>query len=130
VIDQVLESIELLLMLLQIVGAVLVGSYLIGRKLRVRLGMAIFVLGTAILAFLAYREYQYHVDSCKDSPEVAAGGDKLSCLEPYNWFAIHLGVFALLLAELGLATLLAAGLFRRLKRRRHPGHGQFHAEPS
>jgi hypothetical protein len=112
--------VELLLELGLLVVAVLVGFYLVGRALPIRLAMAIFVVGTATLAFLAYRLYQSQVDYCKDSPEVAAGGDKFSCLEPQHWFANALALSFFLLIELGLAILLAAGLVHWWKQRRRP----------
>ena len=120
-IDQALElenQVELLLTLVGFVGAVLIGSFLLGRHaLPVRIALAVFGAGTVLLAFVAYREYQSLVEYCSDSPEVAAGGDKLSCLEPYNWFAIQLEVLVLLVAELGLATLVLGGLVRWQKQR-------------
>jgi hypothetical protein len=121
VVDQVLElngQLELLLTLLSFVGAVLAGFYLLGRVLPIRLAVPMFGVGTGILAFLAYRRYQSLVDYCSDSPEVVAGGDELSCLEPYNWFAIQFEVLVLLVAELGLAIILAVGLVRWHKLRR------------
>jgi hypothetical protein len=98
--------------------AVLVGAYLLGRRaLPVRLALAIFGVGTVLLAFVAYREYGSLVDYCSDSPEVAAGGDKFSCLEPQHWFAIQLELLVLVLAELVLATLVVGGLVRWQKQR-------------
>lgn len=120
-IDRVLElenQLELLLTLLGFMGAVLIGFYLLGRALPLRLAVPIFGVGTALLTFLAYRRYQSLVDYCRDSPEVEAGGDKLSCLEPGNWFAIQFELLVLLIAELGLATLVAGGLVRWQKQRR------------
>jgi hypothetical protein len=121
VIDQVFElenQVELLLTLVGFVGAVLIGSYLLGRHaLPVRIALAIFGAGSAVLAFLTYRRYQSLVDYCSDSPEVASGGDNLSCLEPYNWFAIQIELLVLLVAELGLAVLAVGGLVRWQKQR-------------
>jgi hypothetical protein len=115
VIDFVWE-LEAWLSLLSVLFAVLatpvVAGFFLGRALPIPIGTAIFGVGTAILALLAYREYQYHVDYCRDSPEVRAGGDELSCLEPYNWFAIHLEALVFLAAELGLATILVGGVVR------------------
>lgn len=116
-IDLVLE-LEGWLWLLSLPVAVLVGFFLLGKALPLRLAMPIVGVGTAILAFLAYRLYQSQVDYCKDSPEVSAGGDKFSCLEPQHWFANALAVSFLLLMELGLAILLAGGLVRWQKQRR------------
>jgi hypothetical protein len=108
VIDQALElnnQFELLLAVLVPAGAVLVGFYVLGRHaLQVRIALAIFAIGSTLLAFLTYRRYQSLVDYCSDSPEVASGGDKLSCLEPGNWFAIQLELLVLLVAELGLPS--------------------------
>jgi hypothetical protein len=103
--------------------AVLVGFYVIGRHaLPLRFGVAIFGVGTPVLAFLAYRLYQSQVDYCKDSYEVSMGGDKFSCLEPQHWFANALAASFLLLMELGLATMLAGGLVRWLKQGRPTRH--------
>jgi hypothetical protein len=109
---------ELLLTLLWIVGGVLIGFFFLGRALPVRIVVLIFCAGNAIVGFLAYRGYQSSVDYCIGSPEVRAGGDELSCLEPQHWFAIGLAFLVLLLAELGLATMLAGGLVRWQKQRR------------
>jgi hypothetical protein len=120
-IDRLLElnnQLELLLTLLSFIGAVLLGFYLVGRVVPIRLAVLIFGVGTAMLPLLAYRRYQSLVDYCRGSPEVEAGGDKLSCLEPYNWFAIQFELLVLLLAQLGLAVLLVAGLLHWWKRRR------------
>jgi hypothetical protein len=121
VIDQALElqnQLENLLALLVPAGAVLVGFYVLGRHaLPVRIALVIFAIGSALLAFLTYRRYQSLVDYCSDSPEVASGGDKLSCLEPGNWFAIQLELLVLLVAELGLAVLVVGGLIRWQKQR-------------
>ena len=113
-----MATLELLLTIAWVVASVLVGSYFAGRALPLRLVLPIFALGTALLAFLAYRWYQSHVDSCKDSPEVAAGGDALSCLEPGNWAAFNAAYAALLLAELGLAVFLTAGFVHRRRPQR------------
>jgi hypothetical protein len=104
--------------LLSLPVAVLVSFYLLGHALPIRLAMAIFGVGTVVLAFLAYRLYQSQVDYCKDSPEVSAGGDKFSCLEPQHWAAFGFFLLVLLLAELGLATMVAGGLVRWQKQRR------------
>jgi hypothetical protein len=120
-IDRLLElenQLELLLTLLGFIGAVLIGFYLVGRALPIRLAVPIFGVGTAMLMLLAYGRYRSLVDYCRDSPEVEAGGDKLSCLEPYNWFAIQFELLVLLLAQVGLAILLVAGFLRWWKQRR------------
>jgi hypothetical protein len=104
-----------------LVGVVMVGVYLLVRyPVPIRRAMAIFGVGTAILAFLAYRWYQSHVDYCKGSPEVATGGGKLSCLEPQHWFAFYAANFVLLLAELAVAAILTVGLVNWGKQRRSP----------
>jgi hypothetical protein len=128
VIDLVLE-LEGWLWLLSLPVAVLVGSFLLGKALPIRLAVPIFVVGTVVLAFLAYRLYQSQVDYCKDSPEVSAGGDKFSCLEPQHWFANALAGSFLLLMELGLTTLLTGGLVRWQKQRRINRH-RVSAKPS
>jgi hypothetical protein len=79
----------------------------------VRLALAIFVAGTTILAFLAYRWYQSHVDYCEGSPEVVAGGDALSCLEPQHWFALQAVFAVLLLLEVALVVVVGAALVHR-----------------
>lgn len=110
--------IDLVLGLLSVVIAVLVGFYLVGHALPIRLASAIFTAGTAILAFLAYRWYESHVEYCRGSPEVERGGDQLSCLEPQHWFAFDLALLVLLIVELGLAILLASSLVRWKNQRR------------
>jgi hypothetical protein len=76
----------------------------------VRLALAIFVGGTVMLALLAYLEYGRLVDYCEGSPEVAAGGDSLSCLEPQHWNAeaFIFGVLGLL--ELALLVVVGAAV--------------------
>jgi hypothetical protein len=109
---------EWLSFLAWLVAAVGLGGFFLGRHVPIRIAIAIFGVGTAILAFLAYRLYQSQVDYCKDSPEVSAGGDKFSCLEPQHWFANALALSFFLLIELGLATTLAVGFVRWRKQRR------------
>jgi hypothetical protein len=104
--------------LIWVVGGVLLASYFGGRALPIRLAVAIFGVGTAVLAVLAYRLVQSQVEYCRDSPEVAAGGDRFSCLEPGNWFALNLAFAFFALVELGLVVMLAFGLFEWNKRRR------------
>jgi len=107
------------LWLLVLPVAVLVGFYVIGRHaLPTSFAMAVFGIGTPVLAFLAYRLYQSEVNACKDSPEVAAGGDKYSCLEPGNLFANALAALFLVIMELGLAAMAAGGLVHWWKERR------------
>jgi len=98
--------------------AAVVGGFLLGRALPMRLDVAIFAAGSATLVFLAYRLYLSEVHYCKDSPEVSAGGDNLSCIEPGNWFANALAAAFFLLVELGLATMVVSGFFRWQKQRR------------
>ena len=109
---------EFLLELGVMVAAVLVGFYFLGHALPMRFAIAVFGVGTALLAFLAYRLYQSEVNACKDSPEVAAGGDKYSCLEPGNLFANALAALFLVFVELCLATMVAGGLVHWWKERR------------
>jgi len=104
--------------LLSLPVAVLVGFYLLGHRLPVRLAMPIFSTGTAVIVFLAYRLYESQVDYCNDSPQVSAGGDKFSCLEPQHWFANALAASFLLLIELGLTVFLAGAAVRWQKQRR------------
>jgi hypothetical protein len=87
----------------------------------VRLAVAIFVVGSAIVAFLAYRGYRSQVDYCEGSPEVVAGGDSLSCLEPQHWFAALVVLSVLVLVELALAVVVGAAVVHwRSKRRLRP----------
>jgi hypothetical protein len=90
----------------------------------VRLAFAIFVAGTTVLAFLAYRWYRSHVDYCEDSPEVAAGGDALACLEPQHWFALQAVLAVLLLLEIALAIVVGAALVHRRRRLRRTAEVQ------
>jgi hypothetical protein len=90
----------------------------------VRFALAIFVAGTTLLAFLAYRWYRSHVEYCEDSPEVGAGGDALSCLEPQHWFAFDVGLAVLLLLEIGLVILVGAALVHRRHKLRRTVEGQ------
>ena len=78
----------------------------------VRLALAIFAVGTAAVAYAALRLYRSMVEYCDGSPEVAAGGDRLSCLEPQHWFAdaVAFGVLALL--ELALVVVVGAAVVR------------------
>ena len=84
----------------------------------VRLASAIFIAGTAVLAFLAYRGHQSLVDYCEGSPEVAAGGEGLSCLEPQHWTTIVAGVGLLLMLEIGLSVVLGAAIVNRRRTQR------------
>lgn len=83
-----------------------------GRIRSTRLALALFVGGNATLAFLAYLEYRYLIDYCRDSPEVRAGGGSLSCLEPQHWFAINFELLVLLLLETALAVVVGAAIVR------------------
>jgi hypothetical protein len=76
----------------------------------IRLAVAIFAVGNALFAFLGYREYRSLLDYCEDSPEVRAGGDSLSCLEPQHWFAIQFELLALLLLEIALVVVVGASV--------------------
>jgi hypothetical protein len=121
VIDFLLElhdSLEWLAFVGALVAGVLVGFYLLGRAVPIRFAIAIFGFGTGIIALLAYRGYQSTVDYCKGSYEVSVGGDKFSCLEPQHWFANMLAASFLLLAELGLTSMLAVGVLRWHRQRR------------
>jgi len=85
-----------------------------------RISLASFVAGTASLAFLVHREYRSLSTYCEDSPEVSAGGDRFSCLEPYHWFAIEgFAAFAIVL-ELGLVVLVVVAFVRRRKHGAQP----------
>jgi hypothetical protein len=84
-----------------------------------RISLALFVAGTASLAFLVLREYRSLSSYCEGSFEVSEGGDRYSCLEPYNWFAIEAGAAFALILELGLLVLVVVALVRW--RRTRPG---------
>jgi hypothetical protein len=72
---------------------------------------------TTGFAFLGYREHQRLIEYCADSPEVEAGGDRLSCLEPYNWLAEAGFVVGGLIVVFGLATLVVTAFLRRCSSR-------------
>jgi hypothetical protein len=76
----------------------------------VRLALPLFVGGTGLLAVLAQRAYASMVDYCEGSPEVAAGGDELSCLEPQHWFANSMIFGVLALLELSLIVVVGAAV--------------------
>jgi hypothetical protein len=86
----------------------------------IRLSLAIFFVGSAILAFLAYRGYRYHVDYCEGSPEVAAGGDSLSCLEPQHWSAALVMLSVVVLLEIALVVVVGAAVVYRRSRQVPP----------
>ena len=115
-----LPVLELLWLALALLLLPFVGGFYLGRALPTRFAVATFGVGTALIAFLAYRWYQSQVDYCRDlGPGVDPEGGKLSCLDAGNWAAYNAGNLVLLLAELGLATLLVVGLVRWGKQRRH-----------
>ena len=84
----------------------------------IRLAVAVFVAGTAILTVFGYRQYRSLLDYCEGSPEVTAGGDSLSCLEPPHWFAIQFVVLVALLLEIALVVVVGAAVVHRRSRRR------------
>jgi hypothetical protein len=86
----------------------------------VRLALAIFAGGTAVLAVLAYREYGRLVDYCEGSPEVMAGGDSLSCLEPQHWAAESFIFGFLALLEVSLIVVVGAAVVHSRSRSRSP----------
>ena len=104
------ETAKFVELLVFLVLSPVVTGWFVGRAIPTRFAIAIFCVGTPIIAFLAYRWYQSQVDYCKDFP--IENGDKLSCLDAGNVAAYNAGNFALLLAELGLATVLAVALVR------------------
>lgn len=79
----------------------------------VRLASSLLIAGTAVLSFLALKEYRRLVDYCEGSPEVIAGGDRLSCLEPQHWFAETAIASALILLEISLFVVLGAAIHHR-----------------
>lgn len=85
-----------------------------------RIWIAALFAGTALLVFLAWRWYETHVDYCKDSPEVAAGGDALSCMEPQHWMAFNVVLGFLALVEITLVVATAFMVVRLRRRRRGP----------
>jgi hypothetical protein len=76
----------------------------------IRLALTIFVGGTVLLTLLAYRWYESMVEYCEGSPEVAAGGDSLSCREPQHWFADGVLFGGLALLELGLVVVVGVAV--------------------
>ena len=85
----------------------------------IRLASAILVVGNTVLAFFAEREYQSLIDYCAGSYEVAATGDRFSCLEPQHWFAVSaLFLFGLVL-EIALVVVMGAAVVHWWSRR-HP----------
>jgi hypothetical protein len=76
----------------------------------VRLTLAIFAAGNALLGFAVYHEYRSLASYCDGSPEVAAGGDKFSCLEPQHWFSIEFEAFVLLILWIASAVTLGAAI--------------------
>jgi hypothetical protein len=118
-------EIDFFLFVISVVATVVVVFFLLGRALPMRVDAVIFAAGTATLVFLAYRLHQSEVNACKDSIEVANGGDKYSCLEPGNLFADAIAGAFLLLMQLGLAGLVAGGIVRwRTQRRLRSGRSQ------
>jgi hypothetical protein len=77
-----------------------------------RISVALFVAGTALLVFLVLREYRSLSTYCEGSFEVSQGGDRYSCLEPYNWFALEVGAAVVLVLELGLVVFVVVALVR------------------
>jgi hypothetical protein len=84
----------------------------------IRLSLAIFVVGNAVLAWFAHREYTNLVEFCEDSFEVQQGGDRFSCLEPYNWPWIYMEGFFVLLLEIALLVVVGAAIVHRRGKRR------------
>jgi hypothetical protein len=84
----------------------------------VRLASVLLIIGTGFLSFLAVREYGRLVDYCEGSPEVAAGGDELSCLEPQHWFAESVIAAVLILLEVALVVVFVAAIHRRRRQQR------------
>ena len=74
-----------------------------------------FVAGAVGLVLLGYLEYRRLIDYCEGSPEVEAGGDRFSCLEPYNWMAEAGSVLGgvIVLIGLGILVVVAFGRDRR-----------------
>ena len=67
------------------------------------------------MVFLAYRGYESLVGYCEGSPELRAGGDKLSCLEPQHWSAVGAGSLVLVILEVSLGVLLGAAALHQRK---------------
>jgi hypothetical protein len=84
----------------------------------IRCAVVIFVAANAFLAWFVHREYRSLVEYCKDSPEVQQGGDRFSCLEPPNWFAINVALLFLLLLEIALVTVVGAAVVHSWGKRR------------
>ena len=71
-----------------------------------------------MLAFFAYRAYSSLIDYCEGSPEVIAGGDRFSCLEPPHWFSIQLGLLLALFVEIAVLVVMGAAVIHWRRRRR------------
>jgi hypothetical protein len=76
------------------------------------------VAGTTLSAYLAYRGYESLVGYCEGSPEIRAGGDSLSCLEPQHWLTVTAVLLVLVLFEVALGVVVGAAVVhqRRLRR--------------
>jgi hypothetical protein len=94
--------------------AVLVGFYAIGRHagLPPLFSVAVFGIGTAVVAVLAYRLHQ-----SEQIPNCGAS-DAYPCLDAGNRFANTLAEAFLVVTEFGLAALAAGGLVYWWKERR------------
>lgn len=55
---------------------------------------------------------------CEGSPEVAAGGDELSCLEPQHWFSESVIAAVLILLEVAVVVVFAAAIHRQRRQQR------------
>jgi hypothetical protein len=87
----------------------------------IKVAVTIFVIGNAVLVWFAHREYSSLVEYCEDSLEVQLGGDRLSCLEPYNWPWIYMEMLFALLLEIALLVVVGAAVVHwRGKRRPTP----------
>ena len=83
--------------------------------------LAVFAVGTAIVVLFGYRWYQNELQTyakyCEGSYEVSQGGGKYSCIEPYNWFALNLGIlFFVSLDVVVLVIACVAGWFFACRR--------------
>ena len=89
----------------------------------VRLALAIFAVGSTVLAAVAFWAYRSALDYCKGSYEVRSGGDGLSCLEPQHWFTINVGILGVLLLELALVVVVGAAVVHARRKGDAPSLG-------
>jgi hypothetical protein len=80
-----------------------------------RVAVALFVVVTAGLAISWWRYYLSLLDSC-EAENRYLGRSGLDCLEPGNWFAIDVMLFASAIGEIAVAVVVGAAFVHRRKR--------------